>query len=85
MRSVAHELSKKIKLNHQAHVPAEAFLVARITLKAKRLMAHTPMPIGLISGHIGFDETTNFVKFFKPEDGCSRGEFRNLHSEGTQS
>jgi len=55
---------------------AKLFIASRINLEAKRLLAHTAMPIGLISDHVGFNEATNFVKFFKREVGCSPGDFR---------
>jgi AraC-like DNA-binding protein len=65
-----------------AGMPAKMFIAARINLEAKRLLAHTAMPIGLISDYVGFDEETNFTKFFKREVGCSPGEFRRRHASG---
>jgi len=55
---------------------AKSFLSQRITLEAKRLLAHTDAPISTISAQLGFDETTNFVKFFKREANCIPTEFR---------
>ncbi len=60
---------------------AKTCIAARINLEAKRLLAHTPLPIGLIADRVGFDEPTNFVKFFKREVGCSPSEFRRRYGE----
>lgn len=64
-----------------AGVTAKAYIAARINLEAKRLLAHTALPVTLIADRVGFDEPTNFVKFFKREAGCSPGEFRHRHRE----
>jgi len=58
---------------------AKAYIVARIILEAKRLLSHTTMTITAISEQLGFDEATNFVKFFKREVGCVPAEFRQRH------
>ena len=55
---------------------AKTFIAARINLEAKRLLVHTDMPIVTIAEKLGFDEPTNFSKFFKREVGCTPGEFR---------
>lgn len=60
---------------------AKAYIAARINLEAKRLLAHTALPIAAIADQVGFDESTNFVKFFKREVGCSPGEFRRQHAQ----
>lgn len=64
-----------------AGVTAKAYIASRINLEAKRLLAHTALPIALIADRVGFDEPTNFVKFFKREAGCSPGEFRRKHNK----
>ncbi len=46
-------------------VTAKALIAARIILEAKRLLAHTDLSVSEISEKLGFDETTNFIKFFK--------------------
>jgi len=58
---------------------AKAYIVARIILEAKRLLAHTTMTITAVSEQLGFDEATNFVKFFKREVDCVPAEFRQEH------
>ncbi|MES2355241.1 MAG: helix-turn-helix transcriptional regulator [Pseudomonadota bacterium] len=60
-------------------VSAKAYIASRINLEAKRLLAQTSLSILAIADQVGFDEATNFVKFFKREVGCSPGEFRRQH------
>jgi AraC-like DNA-binding protein len=55
---------------------AKAFLSRRINIEAKRLLAHTELPIGAIAEKLGFQEATHFSKFFKRESGCTPREFR---------
>lgn len=55
---------------------AKAFIAARIVLEAKRLLAHTDIAVMTIAEKLGFDETTNFCKFFKREAQCAPAEFR---------
>ena len=57
----------------------KAFIAARIVLEAKRLLAHTGLPVIAISEKLGFDEPTNFSKFFKREAGYTPAEFRRRH------
>lgn len=64
-----------------AGVGAKAFIGLRISLEAKRLLAHTALPIALIGERLGFQDPTNFVKFFRLEAGCTPGEFRRRQTE----
>lgn len=57
-------------------VTAKAFIAARIVLEAKRLLVHTNFSVGTIAEKLGFDEPTNFGKFFKREVNCTPAEFR---------
>lgn len=59
-----------------AGVSAKAFVANRISLEAKRLLAHTEMPIAGIGYELGFDDSSNFTKFFRREAGCTPIEFR---------
>lgn len=68
-----------------AGTAAKSYIASRINLEAKRLLAHTALPIGLIGDRVGFEEATNFVKFFKREVGCSPGKFRRQHAGSLQS
>ena len=55
---------------------AKELIAARIALEAKRRLAHTDLAIHLIAESLGFDEATNFAKFFRRETGYSPLEFR---------
>ena len=59
-----------------AGTTAKSFIAARINLEAKRLLVHLDMPVATIADQLGFDEATNFSKFFKREVGCTPAEFR---------
>ena len=48
----------------------------RIALEAKRLLAHTDAAVQSIAIDLGFDDPTNFVKFFKREAAMTPGQFR---------
>lgn len=58
---------------------AKAVIMARIALEAKRLLVHTDSPIFLIAEGLGFEEATNFAKFFKRETGCTPIRFRRQY------
>jgi AraC-like DNA-binding protein len=59
-----------------AGMTAKGFIAARINLEAKRLLVHTDAPVATIAEKLGFDEPTNFSKFFKREVHCTPAEFR---------
>jgi AraC-like DNA-binding protein len=59
-----------------AGMNAKAFIASRISLEAKRLLVHTDLSVTLIAESLGFEEATNFIKFFKREAGCTPAEFR---------
>ena len=50
---------------------------ARIILEAKRLLVHTTDSVKEIGYTLGFDEPTNFVKYFKKHQNITPIEFRN--------
>lgn len=56
---------------------AKAFITRRIVLEAKRLLAHSADPVATIAHGLGFDEPTNFVKYFRRETGMTPGAFRS--------
>ena len=62
-------------------VSAKAFIAARINLEEKRLLAHPDMLVATIAAKLGFEEATNFSKFFKREAGCTPAEFRRRQRE----
>ena len=50
---------------------------ARVVLEAKRLLVHTTDSVKEIGYTLGFDEPTNFVKYFKKHQNITPSEFRN--------
>ena len=58
---------------------AKCVITARIALEAKRLLVHTDRPIYLIAEGLGFEEATNFAKFFKREVDCTPIGFRRQY------
>ena len=64
---------------------AKVFIAARIVLEAKRLLAHTDLSVVAIAEKLGFDEPTNFSKFFKREAECTPAEFRRRQKAGNLS
>ena len=63
-----------------AGLSAKQYVMRRIALEAKRLLAHSELPVATIADRLGFDEATNFVKFFKRECGMAPKSFRQLHT-----
>ncbi len=55
---------------------AKAILVDRIVLEAKRLLAHSVLPVANVGDRLGFSEATNFVKFIRRETGLTPGALR---------
>lgn len=56
---------------------AKQLIEARVALEAKRLLAHTDLPVTAISHRLGFTEPTNFSKFFTRATGQTPGAFRD--------
>lgn len=52
-------------------------ITERLTLEAKRLLAHTPASSKEIGFALGFDEPTNFSKYFRRQTGLSPQQFRS--------
>ena len=65
-----------------AQTSAKSMLTQRIVLEAKRLLAHSALPVARIAEELGFDEATNFVKFFRREAGITPGAFRTRQAGG---
>ena len=59
-----------------AGTSAKAMVTNRIALEAKRLLAHTAAPVSSIGDQLGFEDASNFTKFFRRETGCTPLEFR---------
>jgi AraC-like DNA-binding protein len=59
-----------------ADVSAKDVIVARIVLEARRRLALTDDTVAAVSQQLGFDEATNFVKYFRRETGTTPSAFR---------
>lgn len=59
---------------------ARQHIVRRVLLEAENLLCHTDLNAAEISYLLGFDEPTNFSKFFKRGAGVSPLEFRKRNS-----
>ena len=53
----------------------------RVVLEAKRMLVHTSDSIKEIGFDLGFDEPTNFIKYFRKHEGKTPIEFRKLFSK----
>lgn len=76
------EKSLSRAVNASMGTTAKAFIAARIVLEAKRWLVHTDLAVSTIGDRLGFDEPTNFSKFFKREEECSPAEFRRRQRAG---
>ncbi|WP_320776491.1 AraC family transcriptional regulator [Streptomyces sp. CRN 30] len=54
----------------------KAFIDKRVVLEAKRLLAHTGMPIGRVGAAVGFPDAANFSKFFHQHTDMTPAAFR---------
>ncbi|MGW4198817.1 helix-turn-helix domain-containing protein [Streptomyces sp. NPDC005004] len=54
----------------------KGFIDRRVILEAKRLLAHTDMPIGRVGAAVGFPDNANFSKFFHLHTGQTPVAFR---------
>lgn len=60
-------------------VSAKSWIKQRLCLEAKRLLAHTSMSVQSIGNGLGYDDASNFVKFFVRETGMTPLTFRRDH------
>lgn len=54
----------------------KGFIDKRVILEAKRLLAHTDMPIGRVGAAVGFPDAANFSKFFHQHTDATPAVFR---------
>jgi AraC-like DNA-binding protein len=54
----------------------KGFIDKRVVLEAKRLLAHTDMPIGRVGAAVGFPDAANFSKFFHQHTDLTPAAFR---------
>ncbi|WP_405512291.1 helix-turn-helix domain-containing protein [Streptomyces canus] len=74
---------QRLVLTHQA----TRVIDERVTLEAKRRLAHSDETAVRIAAHLGFSSATNFSKYFQSRTGQSPIQFRNaarqvLHPRG---
>lgn len=60
-----------------AGVGAKEFIDRRVILEAKRLLAHEEDPISRVADRLGFDDASNFVKYFTQRTGVTPSAFRH--------
>ena len=58
----------------------KAMIDDRVMLEAKRILAHTTESIKGIAYYLGFEEPTNFIKYFKKHANITPTEFREKHT-----
>ncbi|WP_329213744.1 AraC family transcriptional regulator [Streptomyces sp. NBC_01485] len=68
-----------------AGTSAKDVVDARVALEARRLLAHSDLPISAIARQLGFSEVTNFGKFFARRVHMTPGAFRREAKVGNQS
>ncbi len=56
--------------------PPARFVEARLLLEAKRLLVHSDLSSAAVAMQLGFDEPTNFTKFFRRLAGVTPLDFR---------
>ncbi|MFD8272058.1 helix-turn-helix transcriptional regulator [Streptomyces flaveolus] len=54
----------------------KGFIDKRVVLEAKRLLAHTDIPIGRVGAAVGFPDAANFSKFFQQHTDMTPAAFR---------
>lgn len=52
----------------------------RVLLEAKRILAHTCKSVKEVAYHLGFEEPTNFIKYFKKHSGFTPTDFREKNT-----
>ena len=55
---------------------AKQLVDERVALEAKRLLAESDLPVAEVGARLGFNEPTNFGRFFTRTVGSSPGQFR---------
>ena len=59
---------------------AKHLIDARVALEAKRLLAHTDLPVAAIGRRLGFTEPSNFGKFYARATEQTPGAFRDAQT-----
>lgn len=56
--------------------PVSELINDQVILEAKRLLMATPAQVKEIANHLGYDDISYFIRFFKKNTGCSPETFR---------
>ena len=56
--------------------PVKQYIKERLIMEIKRLLMNTDWPIKVVAYQTGFEEPTNFVKYFKKETNQTPSAFR---------
>lgn len=64
---------------HVIGKPPKEIISERVLLEIKRLLVHTNQSIKEIGFDLGFNEPTNFIKYFRQQTGQTPSEFRESH------
>ncbi|WP_394843320.1 helix-turn-helix transcriptional regulator [Pendulispora brunnea] len=62
---------------HNTGLSAKQLIDERIVLEARRSLAHGRDSVAQIAEHLGFDDASNFAKYFQQRTGMSPSLFRN--------
>ena len=78
----ASELSMSDKQLHKACTSVldktpKQIIDERVILEAKRLLVHSKQAIKEVAYELGYDEPTNFIKYFRKHTSSSPSEFRD--------
>ncbi|MEW2345165.1 AraC family transcriptional regulator [Streptomyces griseoaurantiacus] len=63
---------------------AKAFLDQRVLLEAKRILAHTDVPVAGCARRLGFADAGNFTTFFRRQTGIPPGAWRESAEAGRE-
>ncbi|MCD8186501.1 MAG: helix-turn-helix domain-containing protein [Rikenellaceae bacterium] len=55
----------------------KVYIDSRIILEAKRLLSYSNLSAKMIGFELGFDEPTNFTKYFRKHTGTTPARFRD--------
>ncbi len=64
------------------HQSAKAFINDTVIIQTKRLIINSQDSLTEIAFQVGFDEPTNFFKYFRKYTGVSPSQFRTMHQNG---
>ncbi|WP_345154658.1 helix-turn-helix domain-containing protein [Arthrobacter ginkgonis] len=59
-----------------AGMGAKEFIDQRVVLEAKRMLVHSNDAVGQVAAQLGFDDASNFVKYFTQRQGVTPAAFR---------